>query len=77
VTQDQFDAAYRAYCKRRPFRPFFIEFVSGNQLKVTHPEAVFDAEVYYVDRRADSGYEIFAAESVSRLLDVPAPVQAS
>jgi hypothetical protein len=29
MTKDQFDAACRAFCQRRPFRAFLIEFRSG------------------------------------------------
>ena len=40
MTKAQFDAAYRAFCGRRPFRSFLIEFMRGNQLSIVHPEAV-------------------------------------
>jgi hypothetical protein len=40
MTIDQFDVAYLAFCRRRPFRPFWIEFSSGNHLLIGHPEAV-------------------------------------
>ncbi len=71
MTKDQFDAAYRAFCRRRPFRAFLIEFTSGNQLLIGHPEAVRNETHFYVMRCPDSGYVLFAAESVSRLLDLP------
>lgn len=29
MTRDQFDAAYRAFSRRRPFRPFLIEIANG------------------------------------------------
>jgi hypothetical protein len=41
MTKDQFDAAYRAFCRRRPFRAFLIEFTSGAQLLISHPESNF------------------------------------
>jgi hypothetical protein len=72
MTSDQFDVAYRAFCRRRPFRPFLIEFTSGNQLLVVHPEAVRNEAEVYVNRRPDGAYVVFAAESVCRLLDTPA-----
>jgi hypothetical protein len=73
MTSDQFDAALGAYCRRRPFRSFLIEFTSGSQVLITHPEAVGPKGGLYVNRRPDAGYEAFAAESVARLLDVPTP----
>ncbi|MBI3410655.1 MAG: hypothetical protein HY040_20150 [Planctomycetes bacterium] len=71
MTSDQFDAAYRAFCRRRPVRPFLIEFTSGNQLLIGHPEAVRNDGELYAMRCPDGGHVVFVAESVSRLLDVP------
>jgi len=72
MTRDQFDAAYRAFGQRRPFRAFLVEFTSGNQLLIGHPEAVRSETHFYVMRGPDGGYVLFVAESVSRLLDLPA-----
>jgi hypothetical protein len=69
MTNEQFDAAYRAFCRRRHFRPFRIEFSSGQQLLVSHPEEVRDEGLFYIARGGDGGFVLFAAESVSRLLD--------
>jgi hypothetical protein len=71
MSEDQFDAAYRAFWRRRPFRAFWIEFLSGEQLLVGHPEAVRKEADLYLMRGPDGGYVIFAAESVCRLLDLP------
>jgi hypothetical protein len=45
MTQNQFDAALRGFCRRRPFRAFLIEFTSGAQLLIGHPEVRADAEL--------------------------------
>src|ERR1700733_749147 len=74
MTKDQFDAAYRAFCRRRPFRPFLIEFTSGTQLLIGHPEAVRSEPELYVTRCPDGAYVMFAAESASGLLDTPTTV---
>ena len=71
MTPIEFDAACRGFCRRRPFRAFILEFTSGNQMVISHPEAVYDAGVYYVERRPDGGFVVFSAESLSRLLDIP------
>ncbi len=71
MTQDQLDAALRAFCRRRPFRAFLIEFTSGNQLLIGHPEVVRNETHFYAMRCPDGGYVVFTAESVSRLLDLP------
>jgi hypothetical protein len=73
MTQNQFDAALRGFCRRRPFRAFSVEFTSGAQLLIGHPEAVRNEAGVYAMRCPDGGYVLFAAESVSRLLDVPTP----
>lgn len=71
MTTDQFDSASLAFCRRRPFRAFLIEFTSGNQLLIGHPEAVRSEGHLYVMRCPDGGYVVFAPESVARLLDLP------
>jgi hypothetical protein len=71
MTSDQFDAACKAFCRRRPFRPFLIEFTSGAQMPVGHPESVRNEGHFYVARRADGGFVLLVADSVSRLLDFP------
>ena len=71
MTIGQFNAAYRGFCRRRPFRSFNIEFDNGIQLLIRHPEAVRNEADLYVMRRPDGGSVVFAAESVSRLLDLP------
>jgi hypothetical protein len=71
MTKDQFEAAYQGFGRRRPFRAFLMEFNSGRQVIVSHPEAVRSEGDVYVLRRPDGGHVVFAAESVCRLLDVP------
>jgi hypothetical protein len=74
MTPTQFVAALGAFSRRRPFQVFSIEFTSGNLMPVRHPEAVRQAGELYVWRGADAAYALFAAESVSRLLDVPTSI---
>jgi hypothetical protein len=76
MTAAQFDTALRAFCRRRPFRKFLIEFTSGFQALLHHPEAVRREGELYAMRSPDGGSTVFAAESVSRLFDIPtAPTQ--
>ena len=72
MTDDQFDRAHRGFCRRRPVRPFLIEFASGAQVLVGHPEVVRNEEQLYMMRCRDGSYVVFGAEGVSRILDVPA-----
>jgi hypothetical protein len=50
-----------------------IEFNSGNQLLIGHPEAVRNEGDLFAVRRPDGGHVVFPAETVSRLLDLPTP----
>ena len=70
MTPSQFEFTLRGYCRRRPFQPFLVEFVSGIQVLVLHPEAIGPKGGIYTLRRPDGGYEVFAAEGVCRLVDV-------
>jgi hypothetical protein len=70
MTPDQFDVVYRAFCRRRPFRRFYIEFTSGQQTVVTHPEAIRREAKLYAMRLPDGGNIVFVAECVTRFLDV-------
>jgi hypothetical protein len=65
----QFDTAFRAFCRRRPFRIFGIEFNSGTLVLVRHPEALRREGDLYAMRNPDGGNMVFAAESVARLVD--------
>ncbi len=69
MTADQFDRAYHGFCRRRPFREFLIEFASGHQVGIRHPEGVRGEGNLYAMRSPDGGSMVFSAESVSRLLD--------
>jgi hypothetical protein len=71
MTPHLFEKALRAFCRRRPFLPFLIEFTSGNELLVSHPEAIRREADLFVSRLTDGGNQVFASDSVSRLLDVP------
>ena len=68
---DEFDATVQAFCGRRPFRTFQIEFTSGAQMLVKQPEAIRQRGLFYVLRSPDHGFTLFVPESVTRLLDLP------
>lgn len=40
MTEQQFAKIIRAFARQRPFREFIIEFNSGEQVAVRHPEVV-------------------------------------
>jgi len=65
----QFDIALRAFCRRRPFIEFLLEFTSGSQVVIRHPEAIRRTGDLYMMRAPDGGSMVFAAKTVARLLD--------
>ena len=69
MTSKQFDRAMRGFNQRRPFRRYWIELDRGSDFQITHPEAVRREEDLYVYRTPDGGHVVFAAESVTGLLD--------
>ena len=66
------EVALRFFARRRRFRPFWLEFLSGDRLKATHPEAVRRVGELFAFRSPDGAYRLFAADSVCQLLDEPA-----
>jgi hypothetical protein len=62
MTPDQFDLTFRAFCRRRPFRHFYIEFTGGTQTLVRHPEALRREGELYAIRAPDGASMVFAAE---------------
>ncbi|MBI2808792.1 MAG: hypothetical protein HYX68_27735 [Planctomycetes bacterium] len=72
MTSKQFDTVFRAFCNRRPFRKCCIEFTSGQQVIVLHPEAIRREGDLYAMRTPDGGSVVFAADSVVRFIDPPA-----
>ena len=69
MTEKQLATALRAFCTRKPFRSFFVEFLSGDRFLVPHPEAIHQEKGLYVFISPKRHYRLFAASSVGQLLD--------
>jgi hypothetical protein len=72
MTADALERALRAFARRAPFRPFLIEFTSGDRVPVAHPEAVGRRGELFLYRGRDHGQRVFHSSSVCQLID-PAP----
>ena len=72
MTTDNFVRALKPFTRRKPFRPFVVEFITGEQLVVTHPELVsIDGELFvHVDPK--HRYRVFDSTSICQILDLPA-----
>jgi hypothetical protein len=75
MTDDELAMALRSFERRRPFRPFLIEFVSGDRVVARHPEAVERFGRLYYHRSPDRSERVFVASSVCQLLDPPAEAE--
>jgi hypothetical protein len=69
MTKNEFDAIFSAFLRRRPFRPFLIEFFSGTIIRIGHPEVLRDESGIFVLRLPDGVTTAFVAGSVSHLFD--------
>lgn len=72
MTPAALEAVLRSFARRRRFRPFWVELMSGDRIKATHPEAVRRVGELFVYRSADGAFRFFGAESVCQLLEEPA-----
>ena len=71
MTERELEASLRAYCRRRPFRPFLLEFLSGVQVVIDHPEGVGAlANQIWLYRGPKGAQSLFPCASVCRLLDI-------
>ena len=80
MTRDGFHRAFRSFCKRRPFKPFVVEFrlkaelrtefQTGERLLVPHPESLLVDGNLIVFIGPGWHYRLFDEGSVNQL-DVP------
>jgi hypothetical protein len=73
MNADDLERGLRALTRRSPFRPFHIEFNSGDRLLVSHPEAVGRYGELFLYRGPDSGHRIFSGMGVCQLIDAAPP----
>lgn len=69
MTANLLEFAVRSFTRRRPFRAFWVEFLSGDRLLVTHPEVVVRSKELFVFRGTSGGHRVFAADSVCQLIE--------
>ncbi|MBM3997118.1 MAG: hypothetical protein FJ303_23655 [Planctomycetes bacterium] len=72
MTDMELEASVRAYCRRRPFKPFIVEFFSGVQVVVDHPEGIGPLDGLWLYRGPNRAQSLFPSTSVCRLLDAAA-----
>ena len=68
MTRENFERVLQAFQRRTPFRPFTVEFVSGEQVAVDHPEALVLRAGVAVYINAKGVPTLFDHESVSEVI---------
>jgi hypothetical protein len=71
MTPEHFQTTIRAFQKRAPFQPCFVELVSGDRVRVDHPEALVVRGGVAVFLGADGAPVIFDHEGVSQVIATP------
>jgi hypothetical protein len=69
MTANGFHQALRTFARQVPFRPFQLEFVTGEQITVRHPEAVHIRGDMVVHIAPDRQHRFFDSASVCQLLE--------
>jgi len=69
MTREHFEQVLRAFQTRAPFRSFTVELVSGDRIRVDHPEAMAlrGGVAVYIDR--DGAPTFLDHEGVSQVID--------
>ena len=68
MTAEDFQTTIRAFQRRAPFRPYIVELVSGDRVRVDHPEALVIRGGVGVFVAASGAPTIFDHEGVSQIL---------
>lgn len=70
MTDANFKKSLLAFVRRRPFKPFKVELISGDRLTVEHPEALAQGGAVAVYINPDGDIKLFDSTSVTQLADV-------
>jgi hypothetical protein len=68
MTPQDFERVLRAFHRRKPFRPFTVQFVSGERISVGHPEALVSRAGVAVYISSEGIPTLFDHESVSEVV---------
>jgi hypothetical protein len=70
MIETNFQQSLPAFARRRPFKPFTVELVSGDRFVIDHPETLAQrgAVAVYIDR--EGRYSLFDSSTVSLLTEI-------
>jgi hypothetical protein len=69
MTATNFEQSLQAFIRRRPFKPFAVELMSGDRFTVDHLEALAVRGSVAVYINPDGKYALFDSTGVSQLSD--------
>jgi len=72
MTPEHFQTTIRAFQRRVPFHTYFVELVSGDRIRIDHPEALVLRGGVAVYVSTDGAPSIFDHEGVSQIIATPA-----
>lgn len=72
MSWENYEQWLRVLMHRAPFRPFLIEFISGDRILISHPETVMRVANIFAYRSPDRGQRLFDPQSVSQFI-LPSP----
>ena len=71
MIDEQFAVSFRAFSRRRPFKPFAIDFVNGQKVTVRHPEGAAPFGSIWLFLEPGGQHIVFAGSSICRVFDLP------
>jgi hypothetical protein len=77
MTAEHFQTAIRGFQRRTPFHPYVVELVSGDRVRVDHPEALVIRGGVAVFLSTVGSPSIFDHEGVSQIFAEPAESSAA
>jgi hypothetical protein len=69
MTEAGFARALRSFAQRVPFEPYWLEFQSGDRLRISHPEAAQIRGNLVLHVAPNGRQRLFDCESICQLLD--------
>ena len=72
MTAEHFQTTIQAFQKRAPFHPYLVELVSGDRVRVDHPEALVIRGGVAVFLTPQGAPVIFDNEGVCQVIATPA-----
>lgn len=77
MTVEHFQTTIKAFQRRVPFNAYFVELVSGDRVRVDHPEALVIRGGVAVFVDAQGAPVIFDHEGVSQIIATPTDTAAA